>query len=147
MRCIASMAFSSFSAVMVAMAAAMGTAENQNEPVTKTFFAPSRNASLPSTAASARPFAIALLQADRSGSTPTGSQLDPRCRRNPARTSSRISAAPFSSHRVRSPRAKAGSTSSWSYPASCLNGLTRMPARSSPASAAARCTLARSLKV
>ena len=55
---------------MVAMAAAIGTAENQNEPVTKTFFAPSRNASLPSTAARARPFAIALLQADRSGSHP-----------------------------------------------------------------------------
>ena len=73
----------------------MGTAENQNEPVTKTCFAPPRNASLPSTAASARPFAIALLQADRSGSTPTGSQLDPRCSRNPQRTSSRISAAPL----------------------------------------------------
>ena len=132
---------------MVATAAAIGTAENQNEPVTKTCFAPPRNASLPSTAASARPLAIALLQADRSGSTPTGSQLDPRCSRNPQRTSSRISAAPVASHSARRPRANAGSTSSWSYPASCLNGLTRMPARSSPASAAACRTLARSLKV
>ena len=77
------------------MAAAMGTAENQNEPVTKTFVAPSRNASLPSTAARARPFAIALLQADRSGSTPTGSQLDPRCSRNPARNVVQDQRGPF----------------------------------------------------
>ena len=97
---------------MVAMAAAIGTAANQNEPVTKTFLAPPRNASRPSTAASARPFAIALLQADRSGSTPTGSQLEPRCSRNPARTSSRISAAPVASHSSRRPRANRGSTSS-----------------------------------
>ena len=51
LRCIASMAFSSFSAPMVAMAAAMGTAENQNEPVTYGMVAPSRSASLPVMAA------------------------------------------------------------------------------------------------
>ena len=99
---------------MVAIAAAIGTAENQNEPVTNTCRAPSRNASLPSTAASGWPFAIALLQADRSGSTPIGSQLEPRCSRNPQRTSSRISAAPVASHSARRPRANPGSTSSWS---------------------------------
>ena len=107
--------------------------------------APPRKASLPEHRGQRWPFAMALLQADRSGSTPTGSQLEPRCSRNPQRTSSRISAAPVASHSARRPRANAGSTSSWSYPASCLNGLTRMAARSSPASAAACRTLARSL--
>ena len=42
-----------FSLLIVAMAAAMGTASVQNEPVTKIFAAPSRKRSLPVTAASA----------------------------------------------------------------------------------------------
>ena len=131
----------------MAIDAAIAVAANQNDPVMNTSWAPPRNASLPSTAASACPLAIALLHADRSGRTPTGSQLEPSASRNPQRTSSRISAAPAASHTSRSPRANAGSTSSWSKPASCLNGLTRMAARSSPAPAAASRTEARSLNV
>ena len=88
---------------MVATPAAIAAAENQKDPVTKTLLAPSRNRSDPSTAASGWPLAMALLQADRSGRTPIGSQLDPRCSRNPHRTSSRINAAPVRSHSSRRP--------------------------------------------
>lgn len=56
--------------------------------------------------------------------------------RNPARTSSITSAAPIRSARARAPRAKAGSTSSWSSNESCLNGVT-MIAATSPSTVAA----------
>ena len=51
-RSMVSTARSARSARIVATAAAIGTAENQNEPVTKIRLAPSRYALLPSTAAS-----------------------------------------------------------------------------------------------
>ena len=58
------------------------------------------------------PLAIALLQALRSGWTPIGSQLEPKARRNPHLTSSRMSAAPVLSQIARRCLAKVTSTSS-----------------------------------
>jgi len=78
---------------ILAIAAAIDTLAVQKEPVVKMRVAPSRKRSLPVTAASAWPLAIALLQAAMSGRTPTGSQLPPISRRKPARTSSTNSAA------------------------------------------------------
>ena len=132
---------------MVAIAAAIGTACIQNEPVAKIRPAPSRAASLPVKAARAKPLAIPLLHAARSGVTPNASQLPPWCIRKPARTSSMTSIAPIRSQISRTPRAKPGSVSSWSKPASCLNGETMMAAASPSASATAASTLARSLNV
>ena len=106
------MASSARSALIVAIAAAMADAENQNDPVTKTLPAPSRNRSLPRTAASGWPFAMALLERRQVRPDARGSQLDPRCSRKPQRTSSRISAAPRRSHSSRSPRANGEQTSS-----------------------------------
>ena len=59
------------------------------------------------------PLAIALPHADRSGWIPSNDQLASRDRRSPARTSSRMSAAPSASQIARALRAKAGSGSSW----------------------------------
>ena len=133
--------------MIVATAAAIGTAWNQNEPVTKMREAASLNGADPRIAAIGYPFPMALLHALRSGATPSGSQLPPSFSRNPALTSSRTSAAPVRSHSARSSRANCGSTSSSSKPASCRNGDTMIAAASPPASSRARCTLAMSLNV
>ena len=98
--------------LIVAIAAAIATAANQNEPVTQIFDACSRKRSLPSTPARGWPLAIALPHALRSGLTPSGSQLLPLARRKPHRTSSRMRAASCSSQALRMSRAKVGSTSS-----------------------------------
>ncbi len=142
---MAGIAPSSLIAVIVAIAAAMGQAWNQNDPVTKMREAASLKLADPRTAASGYPLPIALLHALRSGATPIGSQLPPSFSRKPARTSSITSAAPIRSHRARNSRANSGSTSSWSKPASCLKGDTMIAATSPPASATAFSTLVMSL--